>query len=514
MAPLTSLLAGTLALATLALLPRTNARQTNPSTVNAKRHEAAKRWSESARRGGQPRRAESKNITFTNPRASEFWVDGATLPEVDFDIGSSWSGLLPISGAANETRELFFWFFPPGPEGSLDDLIFWTNGGPGCSSLEGAFQENGPITWSWGQAKATQNEFSWTNLSSILFVEQPVGTGFSQGTPTARNEDDVAAQLVGFFQQFLEVFSELKGKKFYVTGESYAGMYVPYLANYIYEHPGELDLNLQGFWISDPVLGWDVVQSQIPAVKFVHKYENVFAFNQTFLAQLNAMAEQCNYADYFDKFVTYPPAGLLPLPGSSIEADDGCDVWDAIFEAALLVNPAFDIYRIFDTYPILWDVLGFPGSFAQTQVSPLYFDRLDVKKALHAPTDVEWAECSDINVFPRGDASLPPAFTVLPNAIEKSNRSVIVHGLADFILIAEGARIVLQNMTWAGKQGFQTPIQNDSFVVDGVGALGNMHSERGLTYFEVALSGHMVPQFSPMAGMQIMQYLMGFRENP
>ena len=43
-----------------------------------------------------------------------------------------------------------------------------------------------PITWSWGQAKATQNEFSWTNLSSILFVEQPVGTGFSQGTPTAR----------------------------------------------------------------------------------------------------------------------------------------------------------------------------------------------------------------------------------------------------------------------------------------------------------------------------------------
>ena len=45
--------------------------------------------------------------------------------------------------------------------------------------------------------------------------------------------------------------------------------------------------------------------------------------------------------------------------------------------------------------------------------------------------------------------------------------------------------------TGAGQQGFQTPILNDSFIVDGVGALGNMHSERGLTYFEVALSGHM-----------------------
>jgi carboxypeptidase D len=70
-------------------------------------------------------------------------VDGATIPLVDFDVGPSWSGLIPISSAANETRkvlfletftdddfallipQLFFWLFPPGPEGSLDDLIFW-----------------------------------------------------------------------------------------------------------------------------------------------------------------------------------------------------------------------------------------------------------------------------------------------------------------------------------------------------------------------------------------------------
>ncbi|KAF9224577.1 hypothetical protein BS17DRAFT_780069 [Gyrodon lividus] len=53
-------------------------------------------------------------------------------------------------------------------------------------------------------------------------------------------------------------------------------------------------------------------------------------------------------------------------------------------------------------------------------------------------------------------------------------------------------------MTWNGLQGFQTPISSDSFIVDGVGAYGSMHSERGLTYYEVALSGHMVPQFSPV----------------
>jgi len=78
-----------------------------------------------------------------------------------------------------------------------------------------------------------------------------------------------------------------------------------------------------------------------------------------------------------------------------------------------------------------------------TQTPPVYFDHADVKAAIHAPANVDWVACTD-EVFAKGDASLPPAFTVLPNVIEKSKRSVIVHGLSDFILIADGTRIVLQ----------------------------------------------------------------------
>ena len=85
----------------------------------------------------------------------------------------------------------------------------------------------------------------------------------------------------------------------------------------------------------------------------------------------------------------------------------------------------------------------YSGTSSNVQ-SPIYFDREDVKKAIHAPVNQTWSECSNINVFPNGDASLPPAFTVLPEVIEKSHRSVIVHGLGDYVLIAEGARVVLQ----------------------------------------------------------------------
>jgi len=71
--------------------------------------------------------------------------------------------------------------------------------------------------------------------------------------------------------------------------------------------------------------------------------------SKTFLAHLDSVAAACNYTDYVEKNVKYPPHGLLPLPGKSTESDPGCDVWDEIADAAYLVNPAFNIYRIFDT---------------------------------------------------------------------------------------------------------------------------------------------------------------------
>ncbi|KAI0820726.1 Alpha/Beta hydrolase protein [Trametes gibbosa] len=387
------------------------------------------------------------------------------------------------------------------------------NGGPGCSSLEGLLQEIGPFQWQWGQARPTRNEFSWTNLASVLFVEQPIGVGYSQGQSNLKDEDELSEQLVGFMQQFLDVFQELQGKKLYLTGESYAGMYIPYIADYLYEHPAALNLSLSGISLIDPVIGYEVVQCQIPAVDYVHKFEQVFALNQTFLAHINDTAERCGYAGYIDKYVTYPPKGPLPLPGDSIDVSRECNVWDEIMYAALAINPAFNVFRVFDTWPILWDVLGYPGTYPQAQ-SPIYFDREDVKRAIHAPVDVPWVGCTEEIFMDYVDQSVPSSYSVLPKVIERSERAVIVHGLADFILIADGTRILIQNMTWNGLQGFQRPIPVDSFVVDGMGALGSTHTERGLTYFEVSLAGHMVPQFSPKASFQIMEYLLGFRKTP
>ena len=98
------------------------------------------------------------------------------------------------------------------------------NGGPGCSSLEGLLQENGPFLWQYGTFAPVANNYKWNNLTNVVWVEQPAGTGFSQinGSPQCEDEICVAAQFLGFWKNFVDTFG-LHGRKVFITGESYAG---------------------------------------------------------------------------------------------------------------------------------------------------------------------------------------------------------------------------------------------------------------------------------------------------
>lgn len=98
---------------------------------------------------------------FLTSKTKKFEVDGNSIPDVPFDIGESYAGLLPISGNAGETRELFFWFFPTTNEMKTEEFAIWLNGGPGCSSLSGLLTENGPFTWESGTLAPVSNPYTW-----------------------------------------------------------------------------------------------------------------------------------------------------------------------------------------------------------------------------------------------------------------------------------------------------------------------------------------------------------------
>jgi carboxypeptidase C (cathepsin A) len=78
------------------------------------------------------------------------------------------------------------------------------------------------------------NEYTWTKATTMLYVEYPIGTGFSYGSPLPETEGEAAGDLVVFLQNFYKVFDHLKPYNFFVFGESYAGMFVPSVSRQIH----------------------------------------------------------------------------------------------------------------------------------------------------------------------------------------------------------------------------------------------------------------------------------------
>ncbi|QDS72204.1 hypothetical protein FKW77_005222 [Venturia effusa] len=447
---------------------------------------------------------------FLNDKSQAYVVK--SLPGINFDLGEMYAGQIPVG---NDSSRKMFFVYQPTIGHPVDEVVVWFNGGPGCSSLEGFLQENGRFIWNWGQYSATENMYTWVNLTNVLWVEYPVGVGFSTGKVTAASEEDIADDFIAFFKNFLDIFA-IKNFKIYVTGESYAGRYVSFVSAAMLDQNDTKSFDLRGALMYDPAIGQhEYVEQTIPTVPYVQEYSKFFNFNKTFMDQLASAHKSCGYADYLDKYMVFPPAGVQPwLKGSFSNPSDRCDVWDLAWSAAFRPNPCFNVYAINNMCPIQSDPIGFPSDiqYQYAGMGGTYFDRSDVKTALNVPQDLSWSECS-APVFaksaPRGpyrngDNSLDPIQHVLPKVIEATNRVLIANGEYDFVIMTNGVLLSIQNMTWGGALGFQskptTPIdiqlpdlQWQSALVNsgldgldgpGQGIMGVQHYERGLMWAE------------------------------
>ncbi|KAJ0387432.1 hypothetical protein COL922a_002253 [Colletotrichum nupharicola] len=467
---------------------------------------------------------------FLTEKSKKFVVNGTAIPDVNFDVGESYAGLLPISQDPNEERQLYFWFFPSTNPDAGKEVLIWLNGGPGCSSLSGLITENGPFLWQDGTLAPTPNSYSWTNLTNVIWVEQPVGVGYSQGTPNITNEVELGLQFIGFWRNFIDTFS-LEGATTYITGESYAGYYVPYIADAFITAEDDKYYKLGGVAINDPIIGDGTLQQQAVIYPFIESWQNIFNLNQTYMNALRWTHEYCNYSSYLDEYATFPPKGPWPVlsdPYSDPSGNYTCDMFDWAYEGALDANPCFNIYHITDTCPFTYSQLGIVN---QGDYSPkgaqVYFNRTDVQDAINAP-HVAWYQCTPKNVFGGGDPNSNSSDTspaaaqneVLQRVIEHTNNTIIGVGRLDYILPPNGTLFALQNTTWNGLQGFQKYPQDQEFYVpfhpeynDGrlseAGVVGAFGYERGLTYYEVQLAGHELPGYTAGSGYRVVELLLG-----
>lgn len=173
----------------------------------------------------------------------------------------------------------------------------------------------------------------------MLWVEYPVGVGFSTGEVTATSSADAAKDFVDFFLNFQETFGISKFK-IYMTGESYAGIYVPYIAAEMMDRNDPEHLNVSGALMYDPCDGsWIYTQEQASAVPWIQKNNNILGFNQTFLDHLESQDKRCGYAEYREQYLTFPASGQQPPKYFNYTSDADCDLWTLAHDEAFRTNP-------------------------------------------------------------------------------------------------------------------------------------------------------------------------------
>jgi carboxypeptidase D len=95
----------------------------------------------------------------------------------------------------------------------------------------------------------------------MIYIDQPVSTGFSPGNIIINNEHDVASQFKEFWKNFFDT-SDMRGFEIYMTGESYAGQYNPYIASEMLDEEDSEYFNVQVILIFDPSINYEEVMTQ------------------------------------------------------------------------------------------------------------------------------------------------------------------------------------------------------------------------------------------------------------
>uniref|UniRef100_A0A0R3RMA3 Uncharacterized protein n=1 Tax=Elaeophora elaphi TaxID=1147741 RepID=A0A0R3RMA3_9BILA len=123
-------------------------------------------------------------------------LPGTEELEINF---KHYSGYFQVS----DTHYLHYWFVESQNNVTTNPLIFWFNGGPGCSSLDGLLNEMGPYVVNDDGKTLRENPYSWNKLASIVYIESPAGVGYSYSSNGNLVTDD---DKVHFGNNFLETY--------------------------------------------------------------------------------------------------------------------------------------------------------------------------------------------------------------------------------------------------------------------------------------------------------------------
>lgn len=371
-------------------------------------------------------------------------------------------------------------------------LVLWMTGGPGCSSEMAVFYENGP--WSLkrgrdGDIRLEEKEFGWDVSADMIFVDQPINTGFSYSDnpdDSCYDEDCVSKDMVDFMVALLDAKPELKGRDFFVTGESYAGHYVPAVAFQVFlasqGSTGKerlLDISLKGLAIGNGLTN--------PAIQYGAYPE--FAFQHGLISELSrdemmSIYPACKYA--------LETCDSYSIAIECVVAVQFCQA--TMFTPIMVANPGINVY---DYRKTCEGDLCYDFSLLEE-----YLNQDEVKEMFGVPKEKVWEECN-MDVHEDMMADWGHRFdTELPTMLEAGVRVMIYAGDKDIICNELGNRQWVDALEWKGSKEWKSA-KNVTWRLDTGEEAGIVTQVGPLSFVSVKGAGHMVPMDQPKAALHM-----------
>ncbi|WOG99362.1 hypothetical protein DCAR_0518710 [Daucus carota subsp. sativus] len=364
-------------------------------------------------------------------------------PQVGFQ---QFSGYVTVDNNKKE-RALFYYFVEAEIDPASKPLVLWLNGGPGCSSLGvGAFSENGPFRPNGDIL--VKNDYSWNSEANVLYLETPAGVGFSYSTDsstTTMNDEITARDNLVFLKRWFLKFPQYRQRELFITGESYAGHYIPQLAHLmIQSNKKQKIFNLKGIALGNPVLEY--------ATDFNSRAEFFWSHGLISDSTYNIFTSVCNYSRYVSEYYRDSVSSLCSRVMGEVTKETS---------------------RFVDKYDVTLDVC-ISSVFAQSKViSPQqvsrridvcledetvnYLNRKDVQKALHARLVGvrKWDVCSSILDYEVLNIEIP-TISLVGSLVEEGIPVLVYSGDQDSVIPLTGSRTLVCGL--AKRLGLNTTV--------------------------------------------------------
>ncbi|XP_043703638.1 serine carboxypeptidase-like 25 [Telopea speciosissima] len=419
-------------------------------------------------------------------------------PKVSF---KHYSGYVTVNKEAG--RALFYWLTEAVSLPESKPLVIWFNGGPGCSSIAyGASEEIGPFRIKKKGTGLYLNKFSWNTVANLLFLESPAGVGFSYTNTSSdfytSGDTRTAKDALEFVIRWLDRFPHYKQREIYLTGESFAGHYVPQLVKEImtYNSRTKFPINLKGIMVGNAVI--DTYYDNLGTVDYWlshalisdETYKQIL--NKCDLHKLEDDSNECNATSkYAEK--EQGNIDIYNIYGPTC-GDSTATSTPHNHRIQRFPHRSFSVF-------INNKIKQISGYDPCTEnYAEIYYNRPDVQKALHANTtqiSYNWTSCNEILFKNWTDR----AYSILPiykEMIAAGLRIWVFSGDADGVVPVTATKYSLAQLNLTTKTPWYPWYLNNQ-----VGGWTEIYE--GLTFATVRGAGHEVPSTRPKEGFQLIK---------